>query len=88
MIEDEDNDGILDINDHCLHTPKGLQVDSVGCPLDTDGDGVPDYLDKEPNTPAGAIVDKDGVEIPDAVVWENLDMEALPRDQVAFIFLL
>jgi hypothetical protein len=83
LIGDEDGDQILDINDRCLHTPRGLQVDSVGCPLDADGDGVPDYLDKEPNTPAGAIVDKDGVEIPDAEVWENLDMEALPRDQVA-----
>ncbi len=83
LIEDEDNDGILDINDHCLHTPKGVPVDTVGCPLDADNDGVPDYLDKQAGTPAGAIVDKNGVEIPDAQIWENLDMEALPREQVA-----
>ncbi len=82
LLGDEDGDMVLDINDKCLHTPKGLAVDSVGCPLDSDGDGVPDYLDKQPNTPRGAIVDQDGVEIPDSVVWANLNLEALSRPQV------
>jgi hypothetical protein len=82
---DEDNDNIPDMIDQCPHTPKGVLVDSVGCPFDTDGDGVPDYMDKEPNTPPGAIVDKDGVEIRDAAVWENLNTEALPRTEVEMV---
>jgi hypothetical protein len=82
MFGDEDGDLVPDVIDQCLHTPKGVLVDSVGCPFDSDGDGVPDYLDKQPNTPPGAIVDRDGVEIPDDVVWANLNLEALPRSEV------
>jgi hypothetical protein len=83
LLGDEDGDMVLDINDKCLHTPKeGLPVDTLGCSLDTDGDGVPDYLDKQSNTPAGAIADKDGVEIPEALVWETMNQEALLRPQV------
>ena len=52
---DKDKDGIWDKLDLCPNTPRGVQVDSVGCPLDTDHDGVPDYLDQCPNTPAAAI---------------------------------
>ncbi len=81
-FDDEDGDGVPDVIDKCLHTPKGILVDSVGCPFDSDGDGVPDYLDKQPNTPPGAIVDKDGVEITDEAVLENLNQEALPRKDV------
>jgi hypothetical protein len=82
---DEDNDNIPDVIDMCPHTPKGVLVDSVGCPFDTDADGVPDYMDKEPNTPPGAIVDNNGVEIRDADIWENLNTEALPRAQVEMV---
>jgi len=46
--------------DKCPNTPKGVKVDSVGCPLDTDGDGVYDYLDKCPGTPKGVKVDSSG----------------------------
>jgi OOP family OmpA-OmpF porin len=45
------------------NTPKGVKVDTVGCPLDADGDGVPDYLDKCPGTPAGVKVDAKGCPI-------------------------
>ena len=82
LMDDEDGDGALDISDNCLHTPKGIAVDTAGCPFDTDADGVPDYADKQENTPKGAIVDRDGIEIPDDLVWANLNQEALPRDQV------
>ncbi len=57
---DSDGDGVPDRLDKCPNTPKGVKVDSVGCPLDSDGDGVPDYLDKCPSTPAGVKVDGDG----------------------------
>jgi len=82
MFGDDDNDGVPDAIDKCPNTPKGVLVDSVGCPFDKDGDGVPDYLDKDNNSAPGAIVDQDGVEIPDANVWEVLSQEALPRPQV------
>ncbi|PVX51785.1 thrombospondin type 3 repeat-containing protein [Balneicella halophila] len=46
---DTDGDGVPDMKDECPDTPKGVKVDSKGCPVDTDGDGIPDYLDKCPN---------------------------------------
>ncbi|PVX51071.1 thrombospondin type 3 repeat-containing protein [Balneicella halophila] len=46
---DTDGDGVIDSKDECPDTPKGVKVDSKGCPVDTDGDGIPDYLDKCPN---------------------------------------
>ncbi|MBN2687371.1 MAG: outer membrane beta-barrel domain-containing protein, partial [Deltaproteobacteria bacterium] len=50
---DSDGDGVYDDMDTCPGTPKGVTVDSSGCPLDSDGDGVYDYLDKCPGTPKG-----------------------------------
>ena len=52
---DKDKDGVWDKIDMCPETPRGVAVDSVGCPLDEDHDGVPDYLDRCPGTPAAAI---------------------------------
>lgn len=60
---DSDGDGVPDDRDQCPGTPKGVKVDSVGCPVDTDGDGVPDYRDQCPGTPSGARVNADGCEI-------------------------
>jgi len=57
---DSDGDGVFDDLDKCPGTPKGVKVDSKGCPLDTDGDGVYDYLDKCPGTPKGVKVDDRG----------------------------
>jgi OOP family OmpA-OmpF porin len=57
---DADGDGVPDHLDECPDTPKGVEVDAVGCPVDTDGDGVPDYLDKCPGTPKGVAVDATG----------------------------
>ncbi len=57
---DSDGDGVPDDMDKCPNTPKGVAVDSTGCPLDSDGDGVPDYLDKCPDTPKGVAVDSTG----------------------------
>ena len=71
---DKDKDGVWNKLDMCPNTPRGVQVDSVGCPIDTDHDGVPDYLDQCPNTPAAAIgyvdsvgcpMDTDGDGVPD-----------------------
>jgi OOP family OmpA-OmpF porin len=60
---DSDGDGVPDRLDECPDTPKGVEVDAVGCPIDSDGDGVPDYLDKCPGTPAGIAVDANGCPI-------------------------
>jgi len=69
---DADGDGVPDHLDQCPDTPKGVEVDAVGCPVDSDGDGVPDYLDKCPGTqrgvevdPNGCPVDADGDGVPD-----------------------
>ncbi|AYA38648.1 OmpA family protein [Hymenobacter oligotrophus] len=65
---DADGDGVADKNDKCPDTPKGVQVDANGCPIDADGDGVPDSADRCPNTPAGAKVDANGCpEIPQEI---------------------
>ncbi len=58
--KDSDGDGVEDKNDLCPDTPKGVEVDSTGCPLDADMDGVGDYMDQCPNTPRGAAVDETG----------------------------
>ena len=58
---DKDKDGVWDKIDMCPDTPRGVEVDSVGCPLDEDHDGVPDYLDHCPGTPAEAIGHVDSV---------------------------
>ena len=72
--KDKDKDGVWDKIDMCPNTPRGVAVDSVGCPLDEDHDGVPDYLDRCPGTPAAAIgfvdsvgcpLDTDGDGVPD-----------------------
>ncbi len=62
---DEDNDGVVDAEDNCLHTPAGTKVDALGCALvlDGDGDGVTDDLDKCPTTPSGTTVDADGCKV-------------------------
>ena len=63
--KDKDKDGVWDKIDMCPDTPRGVEVDSVGCPLDEDHDGVPDYLDHCLGTPAAAIgfVDSLGCEL-------------------------
>ena len=66
---DKDHDGVWNKLDMCPDTPRGVQVDSVGCPLDEDHDGVPDYLDLCLGTPieaqghvdaSGCPLDSDG----------------------------
>jgi outer membrane protein OmpA-like peptidoglycan-associated protein len=60
---DADGDGVADKDDKCPNTPKGVKVDTKGCPVDTDGDGVADYLDKCPDTPKDVKVDANGCPI-------------------------
>lgn len=64
-ISDNDRDGVFNWFDKCPGTPKGVEVDSCGCGVDTDLDGIPDYKDKEVSAPS-AFVDSNGVEVSDA----------------------
>ena len=59
-MSDVDEDGVSDDLDKCPDSPKGITVDTTGCPMDTDKDGVPDYQDKCPNTLRGVKIDKKG----------------------------
>jgi len=81
---DEDHDWVLDLWDECPHTPAGVAVDTLGCPLDGDRDGVPDYLDKEPRTKRGALVDDQGRAIPDTVGTAFLSGEGAPAPDVGY----
>jgi len=79
--EDDDADGVKNIDDLCPGTPKGVQVDAHGCPLDSDGDGIPDYIDREPNTAKGAVVNGFGETITDESAEKNAgDTTAVSRD--------
>lgn len=73
--KDSDGDGVIDPNDKCPDTPKGVKVDDVGCPLDTDGDGVPDYIDQCPTTPKGVPVDAVGCHLFRQSIIINVEFE-------------
>lgn len=72
---DSDGDGVRDLDDKCLGTPKGVKVNGSGCPEDKDNDGVYDYMDKELTSKKGAKVDGNGV---------TIDEEALAKRQLAW----
>lgn len=65
--EDDDGDGVRNMEDLCASTPQGTTVDEKGCPTDEDNDGVPDYIDDESGTAEGALVDARGVTIGDVI---------------------
>lgn len=58
--KDSDGDGVRDGDDACPDTPRGVEVDAMGCAVDSDGDGVADYQDDCPGTPQGATVNAQG----------------------------
>ncbi|MFT4680446.1 MAG: hypothetical protein ACI9FU_000786 [Granulosicoccus sp.] len=65
--EDDDGDGVRNMEDLCAGTPQGTGVDDKGCPTDEDKDGIPDYIDDEAGTAEGALVDAKGVTIGDEI---------------------
>ena len=58
---DEDNDGVIDLEDACPRTPEGAEVDEKGCPLDEDSDNRANYYDQELGSAPDAFVDENGV---------------------------
>ncbi len=81
---DEDQDWVLDLHDECPHTPAGVKVDTLGCPLDSDHDGVPDYLDQEPHTRRGAVVDDEGRQVPDTTGLSILSGQGAPAGDIGY----
>jgi len=85
LLADEDNDWVLDFGDQCPASPPGVEVDSLGCPIDSDHDGIPNYLDKELRTPAGNFVDDQGRLLPDTTFAKMLDsMKAINRSELNY----
>lgn len=84
LFDDEDGDFVLDVTDRCPGTPYGVEVDSLGCPLDGDMDGVPDYLDQELDTERDAWVDDNGVRVSEEEYLAAMELRehAMPRDEV------
>jgi len=61
FLQDEDEDGVMDIYDKDLNSPKNTLVNTHGISMDIDGDGYADRLDDEPFSPKRAKVNKNGV---------------------------
>lgn len=82
LFDDEDGDFVLDVADRCPGTPYGVEVDTLGCPMDFDMDGVADYLDRELDTRAGAWVDENGVTMEEEAFLEILELrdKAMSRE--------
>lgn len=79
---DVDGDGVPDDNDHCLSTPKGVEVDKHGCPPDADHDGVADYMDKEPGSRKGAQVNEYGVTLNlDSIAYHTMMWDSLADER-------
>lgn len=84
LLDDEDGDFVLDVSDRCPGTPFGLEVDSLGCPLDEDLDGVPDYRDREPDTPPGVWVNEAGETVTEEQFLAGMQYreQAMEREKV------
>lgn len=89
FFNDEDGDFVLDVADQCPGTPRGVLVDTLGCPLDRDYDGVPDYLDDEPDSETGAWVDEHGVTMDEDEFLARLQRDkALKREDLEAYMML
>jgi hypothetical protein len=83
-IADSDGDGINDFDDQCANTGEGIQVDELGCPLDTDRDLIADFRDKEEMTSIEKIANLEGIGLTDQMMLANyLDSMSLERARIA-----
>ncbi|MDB9774754.1 DUF6089 family protein [Vicingaceae bacterium] len=67
---DYDEDGVIDFMDKCPNTPPNVEVDTLGCPIDSDGDGLADYIDKEINS-LGTTINSEGIYLTDEMIYES-----------------
>ena len=75
--EDQDKDGVTDLEDEGPDTPPNVSVDAKGRPLDGDQDGVPDYRDREMNSAKGALVTEDGRTLTDEIIAQKLLQDSI-----------
>jgi len=64
---DADDDGFVGEDDYCLDSPRGVEVDIIGCAAseqDLDQDGVVNLEDQCRDSPAGQLVDALGCRVP------------------------
>ncbi len=81
LFDDEDGDFVLDVSDRCPGTPYGVEVDTLGCPLDGDMDGVADYLDQELETRRNAWVDDQGVTVSKESFMASMELRNIAMDR-------
>lgn len=87
---DNDEDGIVNLNDLCPNTLKGFQADTNGCSLsqiDTDNDGITDDLDQCPNDGInGNIINSVGCKVDIFYLDSNgMTVKAIEDAQVGMI---
>ncbi len=82
IIKDDDQDGVINSNDQCPKTARGMTVNTSGCEPDGDQDGVIDRVDLCLTTPMGTEVDRNGCALDsdqDGVVNSKDQCPATPR---------
>ena len=83
VMGDEDGDGVDDLHDLCYFTPKGVEVDTSGCPYDDDKDGFANYRDDEINTPKDSITNLHGVQLSEQEILALSDStDAINYDEI------
>ncbi|MEK6555552.1 MAG: OmpA family protein [Bdellovibrionota bacterium] len=85
--KDSDRDGVKDAIDACPNTPRGMQVDEIGCEpeeeedvnADDDQDGVANAYDQCANTPRGKKVNGFGCQVQEKIQMRltiNFDLDS------------
>lgn len=87
VLGDEDEDGVNDLLDLCYFTPKGIEVDTSGCPFDDDNDGFANYRDDELTTPKDSITNLRGVQLSEEEILALSDStNAINYDEICLYY--
>lgn len=85
MTGDSDGDGVVDYEDLCSNTPKGVTVDKLGCPIDADNDGVTDDIDQQENSDPDKPVSLVGVTLTDEEIAAQAADSVAVRHSVIYL---